>query len=72
MTKDEIFAFIYGLLHSPDYRDRFAHDLTRTLPCIPRIDAGDWPAFRDAGQSLMDLHIGYETVEPYPLSITGD
>ena len=49
VTKDEIFAFVYGLLHSPDYRDRFAHDLTRNLPRIPRIDARDWPAFRDTG-----------------------
>ncbi|MGI8417395.1 MAG: DEAD/DEAH box helicase [Nakamurella sp.] len=71
-TKDEIFAFIYGFLHSPDYRGLFAHDLARSLPRIPRIEAGDWPAFRDAGRALMDLHIGYETVEPYPLTITGD
>jgi len=72
VTKDEIFAFTYGLLHSSDYRGRFAHDLARSLPRIPRIDADDWPGFRNAGLALMDLHIGYETVEPYPLSIAGD
>lgn len=71
VTKDDIFAFVYGLLHSPDYRSRFAADLKRSLPRIPRIEGGDFPAFRDAGQRLLDLHIGYEEVEPYPLTITG-
>ncbi len=72
VTKDGIFAFVYGFLHSPDYRERFAADLKRSLPRIPRIEAGDFAAFRDAGQTLLDLHIGYETVEPYPLTITGN
>ena len=43
VTKDEIFAFVYGLLHSPEYRQRFAPDLTRSLPRIPRLEAGAWP-----------------------------
>lgn len=72
VTKDQIFAFVYGLLHSPDYRERFAADLKRSLPRIPRIETEDYPAFRDAGQRLLDLHIGYEDVEPYPLTVTGD
>lgn len=72
VTKDGIFAFVYGLLHSPDYRDRYAADLKRTLPRIPRIDAADFLAFRDSGRALLDLHIGYEDVEPYPLALTGD
>lgn len=72
VTKDDIFAFVYGFLHSPEYRERFAADLKRSLPRIPRIDAADFSAFRDAGRMLVSLHIGYEDSEPYPLAITGD
>ncbi|HMO11013.1 MAG TPA: damage-inducible protein, partial [Actinotalea sp.] len=71
VAKDHVFAFVYGLLHSPDYRTRFAADLKRSLPRIPRIDAADFVAFRNAGQALLDLHIGYEDAAPYPLTITG-
>jgi len=72
VTKDGIFAFVYGLLHSPDYRARFAADLKRSLPRIPRVEAVDFAAFAEAGQQLLDLHIGYEDVEPWPLTVTGD
>lgn len=72
VSTDDVFAFVYGLLHSPDYRTRFAADLKRTLPHIPRIEATDFTGFREAGQALLDLHIDYETVDPYPLTITGD
>jgi predicted helicase len=72
VAKDDIFAFVYGFLHSPDYRTRFAADLKRSLPRIPRIQADDFAAFRDAGSQLLGLHIGYADVDPYPLTITGD
>src|SRR5699024_8929845 len=72
VTKDDIFAFVYGLLHSPDYRDRFAADLKRSLPRIPRIETEDFAAFRDAGHRLLDLHINYENADPYPLTISGE
>ncbi|SEE20884.1 DEAD/DEAH box helicase [Ruania alba] len=72
VTKDEIFAFVYGLLHSTDYRERFAADLKRSLPHIPRIAADDFAPFADAGQRLLDLHINYASAEPYPLTVTGE
>lgn len=56
------------MLHSAQYRERFAADLKKMLPRIPLAkDLADFQAFADAGQRLMDLHIGYESVEPYPL-----
>ena len=68
-TKDGIFAYVYGLLHSPDYRTRFAADLKKMLPRIPLpADEAMYEAFRDAGEQLAALHLGYETVEPYPLT----
>jgi predicted helicase len=71
-AKDCIFAFVYGLLHSPDYRERFAADLKRTLPRIPQIESADFAAFAEAGQRLLDLHISYEEATPYPLEVSGE
>ncbi|MGN2299608.1 DEAD/DEAH box helicase [Micrococcus luteus KDCGSN] len=68
ITKDDIFYYVYALLHSPDYRERFAADLKKMLPRIPQVPSvEDFRAFSDAGRVLSDLHIGYERVEPYPL-----
>ena len=69
VTKDDIFYFTYGLLHSPHYRTEFASDLTKMLPRIPKLaDAADFRDFATAGRDLAALHIGYrESVPPYPL-----
>ena len=69
VTKDNIFSYIYGILHSPDYRERYASDLARMLPRIPEVATADaFASFSEAGQRLLDLHIGYEEAEPYPLN----
>lgn len=65
ITKDDIFDYVYGLLHSSDYRQTFASDLTRTLPRIPIVR--DFHDYAEAGRLLRELHLGYESVEPYPL-----
>lgn len=65
VTKDDIFDYMYGVMHAPDWRERYRHDLQRNLPRVPLAD--DFGAFRDAGRKLMDLHIGYETVEEWPV-----
>ncbi|MFI6514092.1 DEAD/DEAH box helicase [Spirillospora sp. NPDC050679] len=71
VTKDDIFFYVYGLLHSPTYRSAFAADLKKSLPRIPKV--ADFHGFAEAGRRLANLHIGYESVEPYPLDevITG-
>lgn len=69
ISKEDIFYYVYGLLHSPDYRDRYADNLTKELPRIPRVKTyADFRAFSDAGRRLGDLHVNYETVEPYPVT----
>ena len=61
ITKEDLFYYVYGLLHSPDYRERFADNLGKELPRIPRVKmAADFWAFSKAGRSLGDLHINYE------------
>jgi predicted helicase len=69
VSKDDIFYYIYGLLHSPEYRTRFAADLKKMLPRIPQVPSlGQFQAFVEAGKELSDLHIGYESLEPYALN----
>lgn len=69
ISKEDIFYYVYGLLHSPDYRDRYADNLTKELPRIPAVKTyADFRAFTDAGRRLGDLHVNYETVEPYPVT----
>jgi predicted helicase len=69
VSKDDIFYYVYGVLHSEQYRTRFAADLKRMLPRIPlAASTADLDAFVAAGRKLADLHVNYETVEPYPLA----
>ena len=67
ITKDAIFDYVYGVLHVPAYRERFANDLSKALPRIPM--APDFGAFAQAGRDLAALHLGYETCAEYPLEI---
>lgn len=66
VSKDDIFYYVYGLLHSPEYRIRFEADLKKMLPRIPKVKA--FADFAKAGRALSDLHLNYETVDPYPLN----
>jgi predicted helicase/very-short-patch-repair endonuclease len=65
ITKWDIFYYVYGLLHHPAYRERYADNLKRELPRIP-FAPEFWP-FADAGRKLAELHLNYETIEPYQL-----
>lgn len=66
ISKEDIFYYIYGLLHSEDYLNKYADNLSKELPRIPRVkEATDFMAFSESGRKLADLHINYETVECY-------
>ena len=70
ITKEGLFYYVYGILHSEDYRTRFAYNLSKELPRIPRVkSSADFWAFSEAGRDLANLHLNYETVEMYPLNI---
>jgi predicted helicase len=73
VSKDDVFHYVYGLLHSPEYRTTFAADLKKMLPRIPQVPGVEsFHAFVDAGKALSDLHIGYESLEPYSLNEVAD
>lgn len=73
ISKRDLFYYIYGLLHSPDYRERYADNLAKELPRIPCVKtAVDFWAFSKSGRDLAALHVNYETVEKYPLQILGE
>lgn len=70
ITKEDIFYYIYGILHSPEYRERFDSNLKKELPRIPLAE--DFVAFSNAGRNLARLHLNYEELEPWPVEEVGD
>uniref|UniRef100_UPI00236310B6 type ISP restriction/modification enzyme n=1 Tax=Bartonella sp. MM73XJBT TaxID=3019095 RepID=UPI00236310B6 len=69
ITKDDLFYYVYGLLHSEDYRSRYADNLSKELPRIPCVKTvDDFWKFVTAGRKLAHLHVNYEDVEPYPVT----
>ncbi|CUS37085.1 conserved hypothetical protein [Candidatus Nitrospira nitrosa] len=68
VTKEDIFYYVYGVLHSPEYCTRFAADLKKMLPRIPLMkETKDFLAFSKAGRELAQWHLNYETVTPWPV-----
>jgi predicted helicase len=74
VTKEDIFYYVYGFLHSKEYRETFANDLKKMLPRLPLVEAvKDFWVFSKAGRQLAELHLNYETVAPYlDVTVTGD
>jgi len=70
ITKEDIFYYVYGLLHDEDYRERYADNLTKELPRMPCVKkAEDFWAFSKAGRDLAHWHLNYETVAPYKATL---
>ena len=66
ITKEMIFYYVYGLLHSPAYRERFSADLKKSLPRIPIVEnVNEFMDFYKSGKQLAGLHLNYETVPAY-------
>lgn len=67
ITKEGIFYYVYALLHHSDYREKYAADLKKMLPRIPL--AQGFSEYAKVGRELADLHLNYESAEPYPLNV---
>ena len=65
ITAEDIFAYTYGVLHDPVYRHDYEVDLTREFPRLPLYR--DFDVWARMGQELLDLHVGFESAELYPL-----
>lgn len=73
ITKEDLFYYIYGLLHSEEYREKYADNLTKQLPRIPRVKTyKDFAHFSNAGRELAELHLNYEKVSIFDkVKLTG-
>jgi predicted helicase len=73
VNKEDIFYYVYGFLHSPDYRTTYANDLKKMLPRLPLVErTDDFWAFSRAGRALAALHVDYEQVPAHPqVVVTG-
>lgn len=65
LSKDDLFAYTYGVLNHPEYQKRYKNNLTKEYPRLPWLE--NHLEYIDIGQQLLDLHINYESVDPYPL-----
>lgn len=72
ITKETIFHYVYAVLHDPIYRDKYALNLKRDFPRIPLYGSSgvDFHRWAGWGKSLMDMHMDYEAIEPWPLKRT--
>jgi len=68
ITREDVFHYVYALLHHADYRSRYAENLKKQLPRVPLSgNAAEFHAFAKAGRRLIELHVNYEEQKPYPL-----
>lgn len=70
ISDEDVFYYVYGLLHSAEYKERYAANLSKDLPRIPWVKAEvDFWAYSRAGRALGDLHVNYDAVEPFKATI---
>ena len=70
ISKEDLFYYVYGLLHSPEYQQRFKNNLVKELPRIPAVKKfEDFQAFSQAGRDLAHWHLDYETVDCHPVTL---
>jgi predicted helicase len=64
LSEEELFYYLYALFHSEEYTTKYDSDLKKATPRIPKLK--NKKQFVEIGRKLADLHLNYETVEPYP------
>jgi predicted helicase len=69
ITKRDIFHYVYAVLHSPEYRTKYAQNLKRDLPRIPYVPARSFRAYVDSGATLAALHRDYESAPQHPITL---
>ena len=70
ISKEDLFYYLYGILHSEDYRAQYRNNLMKQLPRLPVVtDVSDFHTFQTTGRTLGELHLGYERIDPWPVTI---
>ena len=70
ISKEDLFYYLYGILHSEDYRTQYRNNLMKQLPRLPVVtDVSDFHTFQTTGRTLGELHLGYERIDPWPVTI---
>lgn len=73
ISKDDIFYYIYGLFHSREYRTKYKNNLIKQIPRIPfPRQFRDFVRLAIAGRDLAEIHVNYEEVDPWPITINDD
>ena len=74
ISKEYIFYYVYGFLHSPEYKETYQDTLKKELPRIPLVDKkNDFRCFSTIGRELADIHLNYESsVEQHPDIAVGE
>ncbi|MCY3998213.1 MAG: hypothetical protein OXE55_02500 [Flavobacteriaceae bacterium] len=73
VTKEDLFHYVYGFLHSPIYRKKYANTLTKQAPSIPLVDENSFWPYVNIGKKLMDLHLDYENQPKLPeVEVSGE
>ena len=70
ISKEDLFYYLYGILHSEDYRAQYRNNLMKQLPRLPVVtDVSDFRTFQTTGRTLGELHLGYESIDPWPVTV---
>lgn len=64
ITKDDLFYYVYAVLHHPEYRERYAADLKKMLPRIPNLRG--FAQYARVGRELAQMHVNYEQLPAHP------
>ena len=65
LDAEHIFAYVYAVLHDQEYRAKYERELLREYPRVPLY--GDFEDWAEIGQQLLDLHVGFESIDPFEL-----
>ena len=61
ISAEDLFYYIYAILHSKEFRNKFENDLRKEFPRIPKVKK--MKEFIEIGRKLALLHLNYETAE---------
>lgn len=63
LNDDEVFYYVYAILHCLEFNEKYQNDLRKTLPKIPILKNKE--EFVNIGSQLVNLHLNYESVPMY-------